>query len=186
MDRCGMPLKVRSCMQSTRPLVRARAHLPGCRSRVSIAQFTDGTLLASTLQAVRAEDGATQWCAFAYRQKDRGALELVAEGAGGAAAITATIGAESALGRGRLAKVVHYVFVRLQRGAGTTKETRFCLLTVVPESISGLGKAVVVPHKGAVTAIFSPFTAHVELTSVAELTQEALVKHANFYVDWRD
>lgn len=155
-------------------------------------KFSDAKLLATTLQEIRADtsdaDGAgsgggAEWCVFAYAA--RNCVEFVAKGAGGIDGLVEAVSAETAAGRERLRGAIHYVYVKLQRGEGMRRETRFCLYTCVPQGVSSMGKAVVVPHKGAITAIFSPFTAHAEISGVAELTQEAVEREAKFYVDWR-
>ena len=87
-------------------------------------------------------------------------------------------------GAARLCDTIHYVYLRLERGEGMNKETRFLLITCMPDTVPGMAKAVMVPHKGGVTAIFSPFASHLEVESLAELTKEQVEKGAKFYVDW--
>ena len=157
-------------------------HAPLRLPRRTLLQFTDAHKLAETLREVRGADDTAEWCVFAYA--DRASLELVATGGGGVAGLLAAAGAGSELGSSRLCDTIHYVYLRLERGEGTNKETRFCLITCMPDTVPGMAKSVMVPHKGGVTAIFSPFTSHLEVESLAELTQEQVEKEAKFYVDW--
>ena len=170
-----------SCIVCLLPL------LPQCPTRLphrTLLQFADAHKLAETLREVRGADdpSSAEWCVFAYA--DRASLELVATGGGVVAGLLAAAGAGSELGSSRLCDTIHYVYLRLERGEGTNKETRFCLITCMPDTVPGMAKSVMVPHKGGVTAIFSPFTSHLEVESLAELTQEQVEKEAKFYVDW--
>ena len=148
-------------------------------------KFADAKLLATTLQDIRADGdgGGAEWCVFSYAA--RNCVEFVAKGAGGIDGLVKEVGSDTVIGRERLHSAIHYVYIKLQRGEGMSKETRFCLYTCVPKDVSSMGRAVVVPHKGAITAIFSPFTAHAEIMGVAELTQDAVEREAKFYVDWQ-
>ena len=125
---------------------------------------------------------AAEWCVFAYA--DRASLELVGTGHNGVAGLQEAAGPGSELGAARLCDTIHYVYLRLERGEGMNKETRFLLITCMPDTVPGMAKAVMVPHKGGVTAIFSPFASHLEVESLAELTKEQVEKGAKFYVDW--